>query len=286
MLFRSGDLGPWSQILGIVLLLINLGIDGATNSTQDEIFARFTISGQQMMFWINVFNTLLTTTISVLPLPHIPVLHETTHRTEIEGALAFVRAHPACVTPIVQFAFTGALGQLFIFETLQHFGSLTLVYVASSSSFPLVCFLHMHPVSTDVQLTWCFPGDRPCASLCFFIQDNHAHAEAFHNAAVRGDIQPQVDHWPMGGSSSRIRGHLSRSMGQTARYVFFLTVSSHSIRLVCYHSFPFRPVKPHYALCFSVFPIACASPIPLGCFQWGLDGILNAVTIEIGRAHV
>jgi len=30
---------------------------------------------------------------------------------------------------LAQFAFTGALGQLFIFETLQHFGSLTLVTI-------------------------------------------------------------------------------------------------------------------------------------------------------------
>jgi UDP-galactose transporter B1 len=33
--------------------------------------------------------------------------------------------------PLLQFAITGAMGQLFIFETLQHFGSLTLVYVPS-----------------------------------------------------------------------------------------------------------------------------------------------------------
>ena len=125
----TAELGALSQVLGIVLLLINLAIDGATNSTQDEIFARFKVTGQQMMFWINVFNTLLTTTISILPLPYIPVLHPSQYRTELEGALEFVRTHPSCVTPILQFAFTGALGQLFIFETLQHFGSLTLVYV-------------------------------------------------------------------------------------------------------------------------------------------------------------
>jgi UDP-galactose transporter B1 len=49
--------------------------------------------------------------------------------TELAGALAFIRGHPGVLTPLLQFAFTGALGQLFIFETLQHFGSLTLVYV-------------------------------------------------------------------------------------------------------------------------------------------------------------
>lgn len=125
----SVELGTLGQLIGVVLLLINLAIDGATNSTQDEIFSRFKVSGQQMMFWINVFNTMINVTISILPLPYIPVLHPSQHRTELEAALEFIREHPSAVSPMLQFAFTGALGQLFIFETLQHFGSLTLVYV-------------------------------------------------------------------------------------------------------------------------------------------------------------
>ena len=125
----------YTQLIGLTYLLINLAIDGATNSTQDEIFARYRVSGQQMMFWINAFCTALTALLSVLPLPYIPVLHPSAAGTsELQGALAFVRAHPSVVGPLAQFALTGALGQLFIFETLQHFGSLTLVYVPSSCS--------------------------------------------------------------------------------------------------------------------------------------------------------
>ena len=123
----SGDLSMSTQMIGIAYLLINLLIDGATNSTQDEIFARYKVTGQQMMFWINLFSTLLTSFISILPLPYIPVLHPSNSGTELQGALDFIRSHPDIVTPLAQFAFTGALGQLFIFETLQHFGSLTLV---------------------------------------------------------------------------------------------------------------------------------------------------------------
>ena len=123
----SGDLSMSTQMIGIAYLLINLLIDGATNSTQDEIFARYKVTGQQMMFWINLFSTLLTSFISILPLPYIPVLHPSNSGTELQGALDFIRSHPDIVTPLAQFAFTGALGQLFIFETLRHFGSLTLV---------------------------------------------------------------------------------------------------------------------------------------------------------------
>lgn len=117
------------SIIGMSYLLINLVLDGATNSTQDEIFARYKVSGQQMMLWINLLCTLLTSLISVLPLPYIPVLHPSNGgEAELLGALKFLRNHPSIKYPLVQFALTGALGQLFIFETLQHFGSLTLVY--------------------------------------------------------------------------------------------------------------------------------------------------------------
>lgn len=126
----SGPTDGLHSVIGIIYLLINLALDGATNSTQDEIFARYRVSGQQMMLWINLFCTIVTSFMSVLPLPYIPVLHPTdSGQTELAGAIDFIRNHPAIVVSLAQFALTGALGQLFIFETLQHFGSLTLVYV-------------------------------------------------------------------------------------------------------------------------------------------------------------
>ena len=126
----QGNPSLWHSVIGMTYLLINLVLDGATNSTQDEIFARYKVSGQQMMLWINLLCTLLTSLISVLPLPYIPVLHPSQGgETEFRNALEFLRSHPTIIYPLVQFALTGALGQLFIFETLQHFGSLTLVCV-------------------------------------------------------------------------------------------------------------------------------------------------------------
>ena len=119
---------PYANIIGIAYLLINLVLDGTINSTQDEIFARYKVTGQQMMFWINVFCTLITSTMTMLPLPYIPVIHPSTGgRAEFMDALAFIQDHPSIIQPLALFALTGALGQLFIFETLQHFGSLTLV---------------------------------------------------------------------------------------------------------------------------------------------------------------
>ncbi|EIN12465.1 UAA transporter [Punctularia strigosozonata HHB-11173 SS5] len=122
--------GAYANLIGTTYLLINLAIDGATNSTQDEIFARYRVNGQQMMLWINLFSTVLTTVIAMIPLPYIPVLHEgPAGQSELDATLAFLQTHPSLLTPLFQFAITGALGQIFIFETLQHFGSLTLVTI-------------------------------------------------------------------------------------------------------------------------------------------------------------
>jgi UDP-galactose transporter B1 len=110
-------------------LLINLILDGATNSTQDEIFSRYKhLTGQQMMFFINILCTLINTLLLVVPLPSVPVFHPTSG-SDLAYVWQFISTHPDVVRPLLQFALTGALGQLFIFETLQHFGSLTLVYV-------------------------------------------------------------------------------------------------------------------------------------------------------------
>ncbi|KAK7056672.1 UDP-galactose transporter [Paramarasmius palmivorus] len=121
---------PYASVIGITYLLINLALDGTINSTQDEIFSRYKVTGQQMMFWINLFCTIIASILSILPLPYIPVIHESTDgKSELMGAISFIQAHPSIITPLAEFAATGALGQLFIFETLQHFGSLTLVTI-------------------------------------------------------------------------------------------------------------------------------------------------------------
>ena len=115
-------------LLGITYILINLALDGVINSTQDEIFSRYMITGQQMMFFANLCSTIVTSSLAVLPLPYIPVIHPSdSTRPELAVALDFLRTHPSAVGPLLRFALTGAMGQLFIYETIQHFGSLTLV---------------------------------------------------------------------------------------------------------------------------------------------------------------
>lgn len=117
-------------LLGLTFLLINLMLDGTINSTQDQIFSDYGIKGQQMMFIINLISTVVTTILSVLPLPNIPVIHPSdTRQSELKAAVNFITQHPSIKLPLLQYSLTGSLGQLFIYETIQHFGSLTLVMI-------------------------------------------------------------------------------------------------------------------------------------------------------------
>ncbi|MCJ1474921.1 UDP-galactose transporter [Lambiella insularis] len=122
---------PW----GLLLLSINLLLDGLTNSTQDHIFTSFRpYNGPQMMVAQNVLSTALTTLyLSSLPLLPLTLLSAfsipSTATSELSSALAFLRAHPAVLTDVLGFAVCGAVGQIFIYMTLAKFSSLLLVTV-------------------------------------------------------------------------------------------------------------------------------------------------------------
>ncbi|KAA1073114.1 UDP-galactose transporter [Puccinia graminis f. sp. tritici] len=121
-----------SSLFGLTLLLINLLIDGATNSTQDEIFSRFTISGSQLMFIMNALATIITLAALQAPLPTaISSFFGTSNSSgnEFTVAIEFIKSYPKVLQDILLFSSAGAIGQLFIFETLSHFGSLTLVTI-------------------------------------------------------------------------------------------------------------------------------------------------------------
>ncbi|CAG8550171.1 10840_t:CDS:1, partial [Paraglomus brasilianum] len=102
----------------IMLLLINQVIDGYVNSTQDQVFHMYKITGQQMMFFMNIFTTLLLFAWLSMPWSQ-----------ELGLAIAFCQRHPAVLKDILLFVSFGALGQCFIFFTLENFESLVLVTI-------------------------------------------------------------------------------------------------------------------------------------------------------------
>lgn len=151
---RSCGRGPtWRRHREDPLSLTNvlsLFVDGLTNSTQDQIFTLYPdYAGQQMMFHMSLLAQLILLPLMLLPLPsslpsllhHLPIPLATHLLPSVASApitlsppafltsTSFLFSHPTAVPPLLAYALLGGLGQLFIFETIQHFGSLTLTMV-------------------------------------------------------------------------------------------------------------------------------------------------------------
>ena len=114
-----------SSLYGLMLLGINLLFDGLTNSTQDDIYAKFRpYSGQQMMCALNVLSTFLTTCYLTLS-PYIVHLGmgaffgmDLKSAGELRDALSFIQRHPNVGWDILAFSACGAMGQVFICKFL------------------------------------------------------------------------------------------------------------------------------------------------------------------------
>jgi len=100
------------------LVLINLLIDGATNAFEDRIFSVYRVKSCQLMFFINLFSGMLMLLYLLTPLTD-----------ELMNALVFMNHYPTVWTDILKFCICGSMGQIFIFLTLETFGSLSLVMV-------------------------------------------------------------------------------------------------------------------------------------------------------------
>ncbi|KAI8803177.1 UAA transporter, partial [Cladochytrium replicatum] len=96
---------------------LNLLLDGVTNSTQDQIFRTHKVSGSHMMvYMLYRIHDLLRTDRSLR------------HRRETSCTL-FSDTTPAAPRDLLLYSFTGAVGQCFIYHTLERFGSLSLVTI-------------------------------------------------------------------------------------------------------------------------------------------------------------
>lgn len=118
-------------------------VDGLTNSTQDQIFSLYPgYSGQQMMFIMAFMSLTVLTPAMLLPLPANPMalftsdpMSHLSHNLQslsppiLLQSIRFITAHPSALAPLAAYAALGGLGQIFIFETISHFGSLTLVTI-------------------------------------------------------------------------------------------------------------------------------------------------------------
>lgn len=128
MLFE-GDSGGKSKgsggnsLWGLGLLLTNLLMDGATNSWQDQLFLKYRLKSQQLMMFMNLFSGLLL----AISLIFYTVLKP--ESSQLMAAIQFFKHYPSALPDVFAFSLCGAMGQLFIFHTLEYFGSLSLVTI-------------------------------------------------------------------------------------------------------------------------------------------------------------
>ncbi|KAH8548649.1 UAA transporter [Umbelopsis sp. PMI_123] len=110
-----------NSLWGLFLLTMNLVVDGVINATQDQVFHSYKglASGQHMMFYMNAIASLISGGYLIL----------NPYNDEFWRALDFCTTHPAVIRDIALFGLCGAIGQCFIFYSLERYGSLRLVTV-------------------------------------------------------------------------------------------------------------------------------------------------------------
>jgi UDP-galactose transporter B1 len=109
----------YSTMLGFLFLGINLFLDGFYNTTQDHMFhTNRKMSGPHMMCGLNAISTALTVAVLATPVTR-----------QLPEAIDFITDHPRVMVDILLFGICGALGQVFIFHTLEKYGSIILVTV-------------------------------------------------------------------------------------------------------------------------------------------------------------
>ena len=143
-----------NSLIGVGLLCGNLLLDGVVNSLQDKIFIQHPgVNSQHMMFWMNLLSTAaLAAWLLVEP------LLIGGGSGELKLALAFVGRYPRCLMDVVAFGICGALGQNFIFYTLQKFGSLSLVMVTVTRKLVTIVISLVYFEHRLCGVQWAFVG--------------------------------------------------------------------------------------------------------------------------------
>lgn len=111
-------------LFGMLLVLINLGMDGYTNNEQDRIFAKYKASPNQMMKYTNLWQCLYQFVYLVLGYARFA------EGSELAMALTLCAHSAQLVTDIALFCLCASLGQVLIFNVMQEFGSLSWITIS------------------------------------------------------------------------------------------------------------------------------------------------------------
>ncbi|XP_061395741.1 solute carrier family 35 member B1 homolog, partial [Musca vetustissima] len=108
--------------LGELLLILSLSMDGLTGAVQERMRSSSAPSGQQMMFAMNFWSTLMLGFAMIVTGEGKEFIHFASRHPELWGHMAML-------------ALCGALGQLFIFLVVSGFGPLACSVVTTTRKF-------------------------------------------------------------------------------------------------------------------------------------------------------
>ncbi|CAM6128091.1 unnamed protein product [Calypogeia fissa] len=110
---------------GYGLCLLNLVLDGFTNSTQDSIKKSYPkTSGWQLMLGMNFWGSI-----------YMTIFMFGWAKGGGYEAVQFCREHPEAAYDVLMFCLCGAIGQNFIFLTISRFGALTNTTITTTRKF-------------------------------------------------------------------------------------------------------------------------------------------------------
>lgn len=110
------------ELLGELLLLLSLTMDGITSAIQERMRAEYKSKSGHMMLNMNLWSVIFSGTVIVIS-------------GELFDFIHFLQRYPFTIWHIVTFSLAGAFGQYFIFLTVVDFGPLPCSIITTTRKF-------------------------------------------------------------------------------------------------------------------------------------------------------
>jgi len=114
-------------VWGIILVCVNLTLDGYTNNEQDKIFESDKISGLQMMKYTNIWQVFF---IGLYLAIGWAAASTSGGGSELGEAYSFFKSSPEIQKDIGLFCLCASLGQILVFQIMQEHGSLVWITIS------------------------------------------------------------------------------------------------------------------------------------------------------------
>lgn len=139
-LYGSHDQGkhsPSTTLVGFVLLILYLVSDSFTANYQQKIFKSYKVTSAQMMFGVNLFSSMFTAASLFV-------------QSGFGEGISFASQYPDFRYDCLTLSISAAIGQLFIFHTIDRFGAVTFTIIMTlrqAVAIIISCVLYDHKIS-------------------------------------------------------------------------------------------------------------------------------------------